>query len=102
MMDNHLFMIAGTLKEIGKVYKPGMVPMIKESRPGSWAYITGTERKINAAALNGDTRKLTRELKNYLTVWKSLAIHHCSSGKPDSFSQEKASLPLSITDRMID
>lgn len=86
-MDKHLFMIAGTLKEIGKVYKPGMVAMIKESRPGSWAYITGIERKINAAALNGDTQRLTRELKNYLNVWKSLAVHHCPSAKSDSFSQ---------------
>ena len=29
MMDKHFFMIAGTLKEIGKIYKPGMVAMIK-------------------------------------------------------------------------
>jgi hypothetical protein len=101
-MDKHLFMIGGTLKEIGKIYKPGMVAMIKESRPGSWAYITGTERKINAAALNGDTPKLARDLKNYLTVWKSLAAHHRSSGKPASFSQRKGVLPLHITERMID
>ena len=100
-MDKHLFMIAGTLRQIGKIYKSGMVAMIKESRPGSWVYITGIEKKIDVAALNGDTRKLTRELKNYLTVWRSLAIHHRSSGKPDSFLQKKGSLPLSITDGMI-
>ena len=47
--------------------------------------------------------KLTRELKNYLNAWKSvLTINDRFSGQHNSFSQKAASLPLNITERMID
>jgi len=93
-MDKRLFMIAGTLKEIGKVYKPGMVAMIKEDHPRSWVYITGIERKINAAALSNDTLGLTKELRKYFYAWQSVLTHGHFSEQHELFSRKAASFPL--------
>lgn len=93
MIDKHLFMIAETIKEIGKIYKPGMVAMIKKDHPRSWSNVTEIEKKINGAALSGDTLKLTRELKNYLNAWKAFLTNDPFSGQDNLFSQKAASLP---------
>ena len=87
-------MIAGTLKEIAKIYKPGMVSAVKRYHSRSWVYITGIESKIDAFALSGDFHGLIRELRRYFSAWKSvLNDRHSPSGEHNGLSRESASLP---------
>ncbi|MBS3919088.1 MAG: hypothetical protein KG012_09375 [Deltaproteobacteria bacterium] len=68
-MDNSL--IDGCLEEIGKGYRPGLLPWLKQ-QPARWRRLLNLEDAINKAALGGGQVGLTAALSEYKDFFREM------------------------------
>jgi hypothetical protein len=71
--------IEATLKEIGAVYRPGLIGWLKEDR-GRWRRLLDLEDAINKAALAQDEAGLTMILTKYQSFFREMVSVFTNGG----------------------